>query len=79
MNAYPTVAVGAHVAPAAADADLSLSYGQYFTPNDQALTGDQPFAAFEIYSAVNYSIPVTLSSGSLLGAGALYAALESDR
>ena len=41
-------------------------YEMYFVPHQTAIKRGQEQAAFEIYSAVDYSIPVTFSSSSVV-------------
>lgn len=73
MNRY---SISASASPIVGSSDLTASYDAFFKPREHALTGEQPFPAFEIYSTVNYSIPVTVSGGSLAVCDVQNAALE---
>lgn len=45
---------------------MTVQYERFFTPSRTAVRSGQGQAAFEIYSAVDYSIPVTFSSNSVI-------------
>lgn len=55
------------------------TYSQYFVPAQDALGSGEPFARFEIYSVIDYTIPATLSTGSSVQSAHAHAVLESNR
>lgn len=67
-------------APTQANEEAMLdTYTQYFVPFQDAIGSGEPFARFEIYSVIDYTIPVTLSTGSSAQAPHAHAVLESNR
>lgn len=47
------------------ETDLVKSYGQYFTAHANAVHGVQDASSFTIYTAYDYSIPVSFSDSSV--------------
>ena len=45
--------------------EMMRDYDQYFTANSNAVVGQQGASSFAIYTAYDYSIPVTYSDSSI--------------